>query len=59
MINRSDCFAYVQRGNRGRCEILKNADCDCCSFFKTIEQYKEDLIKYPPNLLKYIPRKKQ
>ena len=58
MINKSECFAYIPFGSHGRCAVLSGADCDCCSFFKTREQYQEDLVKYPPDMLKFVPRRK-
>lgn len=52
MINKSDCFSFRQCGINGRCLILTSKTCDKCKFFKTVEQFKEDLQKYPPDYSK-------
>lgn len=46
MINK-DCFAY---GTSLRCRILTEVVCknNDCKFYKTKQQYKADLEKYPP-----------
>ena len=45
MVNKT-CFAY----KNGECSVLMNMFCAAgrCSFFKTREQYRDDLKKYPP-----------
>ena len=37
------CFADVSISN---CSILKQKECENCSFFKTKKQYREDRYKY-------------
>lgn len=58
MIDNTDCFAYIPFGNHGKCSILNNADCQFCKFFKTREEFIEGLKKYPPDINKFVPRKK-
>ncbi len=52
MINKSDCFSFRKAGIVGRCLILETKTCDKCKFYKTKEQFKEDLKKYPPDYSK-------
>lgn len=58
MIDKTDCFAFIPYGCKGRCGVLSSKTCESCSFYKTREQYQEELVKYPPDLLKFVPRKK-
>lgn len=42
---KEDCFAFSQ----ARCRILKERVCDSagCTFYKTSQQYRDGLNKYP------------
>ena len=44
---KKDCFAYSPR----QCRILIQKICEhrACGFYKTQQQYREDLKKYPPD----------
>lgn len=45
-MDKADCFAY----KRTQCKVLNEMTCQYgeCSFYKTTEQFKADLKKYPP-----------
>lgn len=51
--NKSGCFA-----NRGiaRCTILITKNCQNCSFFKTLEQYKSDRERYRAQEIAFLVR---
>ena len=42
-VYREDCFGYI---DEFKCSALKKIDCGECSFYKTSEQYKKELLKY-------------
>lgn len=47
---RTNCFGYEQKNGMVRCKALREMLCRGngeCGFFKTKEQYKADLEKYP------------
>lgn len=50
-----DCFAYVD----GKCKILNEGVCNGtkCSFYKSKEQHKAELEKYP--MVDYSKRSKE
>ncbi len=45
--SKKDCFGYVSKGH---CAILKECICESgpCSFYKTKDEYRKGLEKYPP-----------
>ncbi len=49
MIDREDCFAFRINGKTRKCVALSKTPCSECSFFKTQEEFMEDLEKYPPD----------
>lgn len=45
---KEDCFAIRIHAGHGTCVALTEIDCRNCSFYKSKEQHKEELEKYPP-----------
>ena len=42
-MNKTDCFAYYNRLDRGgECRALSVLDCNNCGFYKTNEQVEEE-----------------
>ena len=58
MIDKQDCFRYMPYGNKGKCTVLNVTTCKKCSFYKTKEQFQEDLEKYPPDPTKFTQKKR-
>lgn len=50
-VNNEDCFA-----NKGLryCSILTSKTCSGCNFYKTIEKYRVDRLKYKDKEMAYL-----
>lgn len=51
--NVGTCFA-----DKGfsKCSVLTSKDCNKCSFYKTVEQYRQDRLKYRDKEMVYLAK---
>ena len=52
MLTKEDCFAFRLKGKIRRCNAMDKVPCDECTFYKSREEFIQDLKKYPPDLSK-------
>lgn len=43
-MNKTDCFAFIPRGNEGagKCNALVKISCEGCKFYKTKSDFEEE-----------------